>query len=143
MSSKRKSVDELRDLSDAIDEAILGASDDDVNEELTLLGFDPDKVAAEMRAAAQEAKAIAGRLRLVRAKEAVTEFRKKPTQATVSDRAALRAKFERMRTGAGDDSMMMAARKGKQLSSDDEDGALDDLAQLEALEAEDPEASKE
>jgi hypothetical protein len=46
-----------------------------------------------------------------------------------------------MRSGA--DSVMMAARKGKQLSADDEDGALEDLAQLEALEAEDPEASKE
>jgi hypothetical protein len=39
--------------------------------------------------------------------------------------------------------MMLAARKGKQLSETDQDGALDDLAQLDALESEDSEASKE
>ena len=39
-------------------------------------------------------------------------------------------------TGAFD--MMMAARKGKGLSDSDEKGMLDDLAQLAALEAEDP-----
>lgn len=38
---------------------------------------------------------------------------------------------------------MMAARKGKEVSADDEEGALDDLAQLNALESKDPEASKE
>jgi len=38
---------------------------------------------------------------------------------------------------------MMAARKGGQLSQSDEEGALDDLAQLEAIEAQDDEASKE
>jgi len=46
------------------------------------------------------------------------------------------------RPGENDD-LMMAARKGKEMSPSDEEGALDDLAQLEALESEDPEASKE
>jgi hypothetical protein len=38
--------------------------------------------------------------------------------------------------------MMMAARKGKDMSASDEEGALDDLALLEALESEDAEAPK-
>jgi hypothetical protein len=39
--------------------------------------------------------------------------------------------------------MMMAARKGKGLSKSDEDGLLDDLAQLQALEAKESEAGEE
>jgi hypothetical protein len=143
MTKKRKSIDELRDLSDAIDEAILGASDSEVSEELTLLGIDPEKAAAEMDAFTQEAKKTAGRLRLARAKGAVTNFRNNRSKAQPADRSALRARFQKMRSGAGANGMMMAARKGKQLSADDEEGAVDDLAQLEALEAEEPEASKE
>jgi hypothetical protein len=41
--------------------------------------------------------------------------------------------------GAKASDMMMAARKGKGLSDRDEDGILDDLAHLAALEAEEPE----
>jgi hypothetical protein len=50
-----------------------------------------------------------------------------------------------MRSGSPgeNDGLMMAARKGKGMSPGDEEGALDDLAQLEALESKDPEASKE
>jgi hypothetical protein len=46
--------------------------------------------------------------------------------------------LERVKNVAG---MMMAARKGKKLSGKDEEGALDDLAQLEALENEGDDAA--
>ena len=143
MISKRRSIDELRDLSDAIDETILGASDAEVSEELTVLGIDPEKVETEMNAFTQEAKRKAGKARLARAKHAVIDFRSNRSNAMQPDRTALRAKFQKMGSGAGTDSMMMAARKGKQLSADDEEGALDDLAQLEALDSENPEVAKE
>jgi hypothetical protein len=143
MTSKRRSIEELRDLSNAIDEAILGATADEVREELTLLGIDSEMVEAEMRAFTREAKTMAGRARLARAKQAVTDFRSNGLNETRSDRAELRTKFQKMRSGTGTDSMMMAARKGKSLSPDDEEGALDDLAQLEALDSEDPMTSKE
>jgi hypothetical protein len=39
--------------------------------------------------------------------------------------------------------MMMAARRGDGLSDNDEEGAIDDMAQLEALEAQDPEPEAE
>jgi hypothetical protein len=50
-----------------------------------------------------------------------------------------------MRSGSksADDGLMMAARKGKQLLQNDEESAMDDLAQLEALEAQDDKASEE
>jgi hypothetical protein len=145
MTNKRKSVDELRDLSDAIDDSILSASDAEVREELASRGLDPEKVAAEMDAIAQEAKRIAGKSRLARAKDAVSSFHSNRPDASHDDRSVLRSKFEKMRSGRSNenDGLMMAARKGKEMSPSDQEGALDDLAQLEALESEDPEASKE
>jgi hypothetical protein len=145
MTNKRKSIDELRDLGDAIDESILSASDAEVSEELASLGIDPEKAAAEMDAIAQEAKRLAGKSRLARAKDAVSAFRSNPSNAFQGDRTALRSRLQTMRSGrpGENDGLMMAARKGKDMSPSDEEGALDDLAQLEALESEDPEASKE
>ena len=144
MTNKRKSIEELRDLGYAIDESILGASDAEVSEELASLGIDPEKVTAEMDAIAEEAKRLAGKSRLARAKDAVSSFRN-PPNSSPGDRTALRSRLQRMRSGrpGGNDGLMMAARKGKDMSASDEEGALDDLAQLEALESEDPEASKE
>ena len=63
MTNKRKSIDELRDLSDAIDDSILSASDADVSEELASLGIDPEKVTLEMDAIAEEAKRLTGKSR--------------------------------------------------------------------------------
>ncbi len=104
-----------------------------------------EKVAAEMDAIAQEAKRLAGKSRLARAKDAVSAFRSNPPNASQGDRTALRSRLQRMRSGrpGENDDLMMAARKGKEMSPSDEEGAHDDLAQLEALESEDPEASKE
>lgn len=144
MISKRKSIDELRDLGVAIDESILRASDAEVREELLSLGFDPEKVAAEMDAIAEEAKWLAGKSRLARAKDAVSAFRGNRQNAPHADRSVLRSKFQKMRLAKSDnDGLMIAARKGKEMSPSDEEGALDDLAQLERLESEDPEVSQE
>jgi hypothetical protein len=50
-----------------------------------------------------------------------------------------------MRAGKGGNAsgLMMAAREGDGLSESDEEGAVDDMAQLEALEAQDPETDSE
>ena len=145
MINRRKSTDELRNLSDEIDDSILGALDAEVSEELASVGIDPEKVAAEMGAIAQEAKRLAGKSRLARAKDAVNTFRSNPPNTPQGDRTALRSRLQRMRLAgpSGNDGLMIAARKGKDMSDNDEEGAVDDLAQLEALESEDPEASKE
>ncbi len=143
MTNKRRSIEELQDLGDALDESILAASDAEVSEELAALGVDPGKVAAEMDSIAEEAKRLAGKSRLARAKDAVSAFRSNPPNAASADRSALRSRLQTMRSGRSNDGLMMAARKGKDVSATDEEGALDDLAQLEALESEDPEGSEE
>jgi hypothetical protein len=145
MTNKQKATEELRNLDDQLEESILNASDTEVSEELSEAGIDPLIVAGEMDAIAQEAKAKAGKSRLAAAKEASAHFRARMS-AQPADRSKLRAKLERMRSaspGSNDSGSMMAARKGKEIGADDEEGALDDLAQLDALESKDGEASKE
>lgn len=135
MTGKRTSRDELRKLDDAIDESILAASSEELREELAVMGMDPDAVVSEMDAVTARAKTAAAKKSLERAKRAVLVFRARPTKSSSEDRDAVRRKL----SGEGKSTFeTMAARKGKGLSDSDEQGMLDDLAQLAALEAEDP-----
>jgi hypothetical protein len=139
--TKRTSRDELNKLDDTIDESILVVSTDDLREELTAMGLNPDTVVSEMDAVTVRAKNAAAKRGLERAKQAVLAFKAKPAIVSTQDRDTLRRKLGEMRKGDGakEADMMMAARKGKDLSDRDEEGILDDLARLAALEAEDPE----
>jgi uncharacterized protein YgfB (UPF0149 family) len=89
-----------------------------------------------MDAILAEAKTACGKMRFNRAKEAVAAHRSQVPNVSSIDRDRVRKKLDAMRSGAGENvgGMMMAARKGKKLSDNDEEGAVDDLAQLEALE---------
>lgn len=145
MTNKLKATEELRNLTDSLEESILNASDAEVSEELSEVGIDPMKAASEMDAFLQEAKLKAGKKRLADAKQASALFRAGNANALPSDKSKLRAKLQDMRNsppGGTSDGMMMAARKGKAIFPDDEEGALDDLAQLKALESDDPPVSE-
>jgi hypothetical protein len=140
MTGKRTSEDELSKLDDAIDESILAASSEELLDELAALGMDPDAVVSEIDAATARAKIAGGKKGFERARQAVLAFKARPNISS-EERAAVRRKLDEMRAGDGAKAsdMMMAARKGKGLSDRDEDGILDDLAHLAALEAEEPE----
>jgi hypothetical protein len=135
MTKKVTGSEELRRITDALDESILNASPGQLREELASEGLDEAKVVAEMDAILAEAKKSCGKLRLEQAKEAVAIHRLQVSNVSSIDRERVRKKLETMRSGAGENvgGMMMAARKGKKLSDSDEEGVLDDLAQLEAL----------
>jgi hypothetical protein len=134
MTTRRTFQDELRKLDEAIDESILAASSDELREELAAQGMDPDAMVSEMDAVTARARNAAAKRGLERAKQA------RPANVSSEDKDAVRRKLGEMRTGDGANAsdMMMAARKGKGLSESDGQGILDDLAQLAALEAEDP-----
>jgi hypothetical protein len=139
MTGKRTSQEELRKLDDAIDDSILAASSEELREELAAQGMDPDAVVPEMDAVTARAKTTAAKKSLERAKQAVLVFRARPTKSSSGDRDAVQREFDAMRSGEGTGAIdTMAARKGKGLSDSDEQGMLDDIAQLAALEAEDP-----
>lgn len=84
-------------------------------------------------------------MRLERARDAVKAAKSQPTMISSVERELVRAKLHNMRAGNGGNASgrMMAARKGDGLSESDEEGAVDDIAQLEALEAQDPETDGE
>ena len=91
------------------------------------------------------AKVAGAKMRLERARDAVKVAKSQPTVVSSAERESVRAKLHDMRAGKGSNAsgLMMAARKGDGLSESDEEGAVDDMAQLEALEAQDPEMDGE
>jgi hypothetical protein len=121
-----------------LDEDILNMSSAQLREELASEGMDEATVIAEMDAILAEAKKTCAKLRLEEAKTAVAARNEQANNVSSIDRERVKGKLNAMRSGAGENvaGMMMAARKGKKLSERDEQGALDDLAQLEALENE-------
>lgn len=135
MTRKITGNEELRRVADALDQSVLDASSEQLREELSSEGLEEAKVIAEMDAMLAEAKRVCGKLRLEQARGAVTSYRSQASNVSSIDRDRIRKKMNAMRSGAGEDvgGMMMAARKGKKLSDRDEEGALDDLAQLESL----------
>lgn len=143
MKTKPTGRDELRRIGDAIDESILNASSEVLRDELVSQGLDANEVVAEMDAITEKAKLAGAKMHLAQAKEAVKSFKARETDVSSTNRGVLRSRQLQMRSGkrTDDASMMMAARIGKKLSESDEEGALDDLAQLDSLEAQDPEGS--
>jgi uncharacterized protein YgfB (UPF0149 family) len=138
MSGKVTGHEQLQRIADALDDDILNASPEQLREELAAEGLDEAKVIAEMDAALAEAKKSCGKLRIQQAKAAVAARGSEASKVSPIDRERVRSKLDAMRSGADENvaGMMMAARKGKKLSDKDEEGTLDDLAQLEALENE-------
>ncbi len=142
MNKKTTGREELRRIADAFDEDILNASPAQLREQLADEGLDEAKAIAEMDSILEEARKSCGNALLELAKAAIAARGAKPQNVSPIDRERVRGKLGVMHSGAGEnvEGMMLAARKGKKLSERDEEGALDDLAQLEALEKEgDPE----
>lgn len=142
MSKKVPPKEELSRIDKAIDESILHASMTDLREELADLG-EADKVAAEIDAVITRAKETAAKVRFAQAKEELSSFKKR--QLSPTDDAAARSRLHAMRSNNSNNAsgMMLAARKGKGQSESDEEGIIDDLAQLAALEADDADLDKE
>jgi hypothetical protein len=134
MTKKPSDMDRLSKIGEAIDESIIEASEKDLREDFAEQGHDFDKAVARVGSAIERAKVSAAKVKYERAKQEAKAFR---DQSNVSplDLAKARSRFDGMRTGDAGDTMM-AARKGGKLSERDEDGVVDDLAQLEALENE-------
>jgi hypothetical protein len=138
MTKKGTGSEELRRIGEAIDESILNGSSAELREEAAAQGLDVDKLVAEMDAILADAKSACAKQRLARAKEAVAAFKSQKAVVSPIQREAVRKKLHAMRSGDGTSTAgkLMAARKGKSVSKSDEEGEVDDLAQIEALESE-------
>jgi hypothetical protein len=145
MTKKITATEELRRIGEAFDDSILAASPEELREEFAAQALDVEKVVAEMDAINASAKLAGAKMRLERARDAVKAAKSQPTVVSSAERESVRARLHDMRAGKGGNAsgLMMAARKGDGLSESDEEGAVDDMAQLEALEARDPETDGE
>jgi hypothetical protein len=141
MSKEPTDLERLSKIGAAIDDSILDASEADLREDFKEAGDDFDKAVARAGSAVERAKIHAARLRFERAQTEVKAFREQGNVRTL-DLAKARRRLEGMRSGQAEDAMM-AARKGGKLSERDEQGLLDDLAQLHALENEEKEEGEE
>jgi len=141
MMKKPSEMDRLSKIGEAIDESIIEASEKDLREDFAEQGHDFDKAVARVGSAIERAKISAAKMKFEQAKHEVKAFRGQDNVRPL-DLAKARSRFDGMRVGGASDTMM-AARKGGKLSERDEDGVVDDLAQLEALENEAREEGEE
>ena len=122
-------------LDDAFLENILESPENDLRAELIEEGQSPDEVISRTRALLRAAEEECASLRLKNAKRQLEAFREDGQRNVLPlHRDKQRARLAAMRSGApAAEGMMMAARKGNGLSERDEEGLLDDLADLERL----------
>ena len=141
MSTARKPTasEELERIEDALVETLLSASGEELREELTAAGSDPEACVAEVEAAIASARQECWQRRLEGARAALAAWRAKSGRIDETERARARTQLERLRAGDRglDAKLMMAARKGEGLSERDLEGLLEDMAELERLERED------
>lgn len=130
---------------DAILDDILAMPEEHLRGEFIEEGRSPDEAAAAARATLARAEKDCARRRMEAARAAAAAFRAAGSgRATEADRERHRTRLAGLRAGAPSASgMMLAARKGEGLSDRDEEGLLEDLADLERLEAEEDRDGRE
>jgi hypothetical protein len=141
MTRKPSDMDRLLKIGEAIDESIIEASEKELREDFAEQGHDFEKAVARVGSTIEKAKASAAKMRFELAKREMREFHARSNVKTLDLTKARRRRDDMVGGDAG--RTMMAARKGGKLSERDEDGIVDDLAQLEALENEAGEEGKE
>ena len=138
-SRKNPAREQLDRIEDALIESILGASEAELREEMVERGEDPDKCLLRMEQIVAGAKVASGKRRMERAKSELQEWRTGQAKTLKFDREAARALFEKVRSRDPElaSKMLLAARKGEDLSEGDMEGLIEDLAKLERLDDED------
>ncbi|MCJ2077669.1 hypothetical protein MKK68_18780 [Methylobacterium sp. E-016] len=123
-------------IDDAFLENILESSESELLTDLMEEGLSPESVLSGLRALVSAAENECAQARLGKAKEELAAFRGTPGVGHIDDLQQRRERLAAMRVGSPSATgMMMAARKGEGLSERDQDGLLDDLADLDRLSA--------
>ena len=140
MSTSRKPTasEELEHIEDALVETLLNATGQELRDEMTAAGINPDACIAEAEAAISSARAESSRRRLEDARTALNAWRARSGSTGDTEREKAKARLQRLRSSdsALDLKMTMAARNGEGLSERDLEGLIEDMAELERLERE-------
>ncbi|MCE4224935.1 hypothetical protein HCU64_14325 [Methylobacterium sp. C25] len=138
MSADKPKPHPLALIDDAFLDNILETSEQDLRAELSEEGLSPDEILGGLRSMISLAEKECVQARLAKAKADLASFREADRPALpVEDLQKRRERLAAMRMRApAATGMMMAARKGEGLSDRDNEGLLDDLADLDRLGAE-------
>ena len=128
---------ELDRIEDALVDAILNATSEELRSEIKDAGGDPKQLIEEIDNILARAQSECARTAFQTAKSDLDKWRT-ANRTKPLDRDAARIQFERMRSGdpALARKMMIAARNGEGLSDRDLEGLLDDIAELNDLDRE-------
>lgn len=138
-SRKRTAMDELERIEDALVDSILHATGEELRDEIAESTDDADACIASVEESVAAAISKIAKARLADAQAELALWRTKSGNVSALDREKARAKLQQIRGSDRefDSKMMLAARKGEELSDSDLEGLLEDLAELERLEPED------
>src|SRR5262245_59596819 len=121
-------------IEDELIQSILEASDDELREYVSKIGEDPDQIVVAVEATIQRAISTSGQEQLRRAKAEFEAWRGQQSGALFKPPTQGQPILDRLRSANTNVPMMLAARKGKDLSSSDEDGLAEDYEEAERLE---------
>lgn len=121
-------------LEDELIQSILNAPGDELREYLVAIGEDPATAIADIEAAIQRAISTCGQTHLHRAKAELLVWQRQQAGSLFAPPAARQAIINQVRSVPAGVPMMLAARKGKNLSPSDEEGLADDFEEAERLE---------
>jgi len=129
--SRTPHQDHLRLIEDGVIDDILAMPLDELREELIEEKQDPDLLIKIARQKLIESQDLVARTSLKAGKQRAQAFKASSGKVLSLDLA--RKKFEEAQSGKSD-GLMMAARKGRGLSANDEEALLEAMAELERLE---------
>ncbi|RNJ48044.1 hypothetical protein D1O30_19580 [Methylocystis hirsuta] len=139
MEAMTRKKDPLEHVEDAIIDSILRLSGDQLDDELRDAGIEPNDALSKVDAAIERGILKAGKANLERARAQLALVKSGLSSSLAANKRTTRERFEKIRSGKANDSepIMMAARKGEELSKNDIEGLLEDLAELDQLEDDD------
>jgi hypothetical protein len=121
-------------LEDELIQSILDAPAHEIREFLAASGDDPDRAAADVQATIQKAIDACGQEQLRRAKAEFSAWKTQQSGTLFSPSGPRSSILTQVRSSSANIPMLLAARKGKELTAVDEEGLEEDLEEAERLE---------
>lgn len=121
-------------LEDELIQSILDAPAHELREFLAASGEEPDKAVAEVQATIHRAIDACGQEQLRRAKAEFSAWKTQQSGSLFKPSKPRSAILAQVRSSSANIPMLLAARKGKDLTASDEEGLEEDLEEAERLE---------
>ncbi|MDP2374403.1 hypothetical protein [Reyranella sp.] len=126
--------DDVARIEDELIQSILDAPGDEIREYLSEIGEDATKISTDVASTIQRAIGMCGQEQLRQAKDELQAWRTQQSDSLFRPLAQRQTIASHLRSASSGIPLMLAARKGKTLSTSDEEGLAEDLEEAERLE---------